>query len=130
VDYEKLSGSKVSESSECIRKRVPAARNIQHAGFTNPASATSDAACKADMRVTAIGQFCEPQEEGQSLMGAALTQLNLSARAYHRILKLTRAIADLVGSEKIHPPMRRRRCTFGRPKIMLGYEKEKVGNLL
>jgi magnesium chelatase family protein len=53
------------------------------------------------MRVGEIRQFCRLQEEDQSLMRAAMTQLNLSARAYHRILKLARTIADLAGCEEI-----------------------------
>jgi magnesium chelatase family protein len=53
------------------------------------------------MRVGEIRQFCRLQDEGQSLMRAAMPQLNLSARAYHRILKLARAIADLAGNEEI-----------------------------
>ena len=56
------------------------------------------------MRVGEIRQFCKLQDEGQSLMQAAMTQLNLSARAYHRILKLSRTIADLAGSEEIQSP--------------------------
>jgi magnesium chelatase family protein len=48
-----------------------------------------------------IRQYCKLQAEGQSLMRAAMSQLNLSARAYHRILKLARTIADVVGSEDI-----------------------------
>jgi magnesium chelatase family protein len=53
------------------------------------------------MRVGEIRQFCRLQDEGQSLMRAAMTQLNLSARAYHRILTLARTIADLAGSDEI-----------------------------
>ena len=53
------------------------------------------------MRVGEIRQFCKLPEECQSLMRAAMTQLNLSAWAYHRILKLARTIADLAGSEEI-----------------------------
>jgi predicted ATPase with chaperone activity len=53
------------------------------------------------MRVGEIRQFCKLPEDGQSLMRAAITQLNLSARAYHRILKLARTIADLAGCEEI-----------------------------
>jgi magnesium chelatase family protein len=93
VDYEKLSGDRVGESSECIRARVQAARDIQTARFSNNGS--SDIVCNADMRVGEIQQFCKLQEEGQRLMRAGMTQLNLSARAYHRILKLARTIADL-----------------------------------
>jgi len=107
VDYEKLSGDRVGGSSEAIRARVQAARYIQQARFTNPESrksnngSSTDIVCNADMRVGEIRQFCKLQDEGQSLMRAAMTQLNLSARAYHRILKLARTIADLAGSEEI-----------------------------
>jgi magnesium chelatase family protein len=52
------------------------------------------------MRVGEIRQFCKLQDEGQSLRPATMTQLNLSARAYYRILKLARTIADLAGSEE------------------------------
>lgn len=52
-------------------------------------------------RVGEIRQYCKLQDEGQSLMRAAMSQLNLSARAYHRILKLARTIADLAGSDEI-----------------------------
>ena len=53
------------------------------------------------MRVGEIRQFCELQDEGQHLIRAAMSQLNLSACAYHRILKLARTIADLAGIEEI-----------------------------
>jgi magnesium chelatase family protein len=107
VDYEKLSGDRVGEPSECIRARMQAARNIQQARFTNPESrlsnngSSTEIVCNADMRVGEIRQYCKLPEEGQSLMRAAMTQLNLSARAYHRILKLARTIADLAGCEEI-----------------------------
>ncbi len=64
-------------------------------------SRSTDIVCNADMRVGEIRQFCKLQDEGQSLMRAAMSQMNLSARAYHRILKLARTIADLAGSEEI-----------------------------
>jgi magnesium chelatase family protein len=57
--------------------------------------------CNADMRIGEIRKFCKLQDEGQSLMRAAMSQINLSARAYHRILKLARTIADLAGSGDI-----------------------------
>jgi magnesium chelatase family protein len=53
------------------------------------------------MRVGEIRQFCKLPEEAQSLMRSAMSQLNLSARAYHRILKLARTIADLAGCDEI-----------------------------
>jgi magnesium chelatase family protein len=124
VDYEKLSADRVGESSESIRKRVQAARNIQQARFTNHSITQSpnhsmDIVCNADMRVGEIRQFCKLQDEGQSLMRAAMTQLNLSARAYHRILKLARTIADLAGSEEIQSVHLAEALQY-RPKIMMG----------
>ena len=99
VDYEKLSSDRVGESSEAIRARVQAARDVQNKRFSSNGS--SDVVCNADMRVGEIRQFCGLQAESQSLMRATMSQLNLSARGYHRILKLVRTIADLAGSEEI-----------------------------
>jgi magnesium chelatase family protein len=101
VDYEKLSGNKLSESSESIRKGVQPARNIQQTRFTDPTSKTSDILCNADTGIGEVRQFCQLQAEGQSLTRSAMSQLQLSARAYHRILKLARTIADLANSENI-----------------------------
>jgi len=117
VDYDKLSGDRVGESSETIRARVQSARNIQQKRFSNNGS--SDIICNADMRVGEIRQFCKLQAEGQSLMRAAMTQLNLSARAYHRILKLARTIADLSRSEEIQSVDLAEALQY-RPKIMIG----------
>jgi len=122
VDYEKLSGNKISESSESIRSRVQAARNIQQTRFTNPQSTNSqstDIISNADMRIGEIRKFCHLQDEGQSLMRSAMSQLNLSARAYHRILKLARTIADLAGSEEIQSTHLAEALQY-RPKLMLG----------
>jgi magnesium chelatase family protein len=99
VDYEKLSGNRVSESSESIRQRVQVARDIQNKRFTNVK--TTDIVSNADMRIGEIRKFCQLQDEGQGLMRSAMSQLQLSARAYHRILKLARTIADLAGSATI-----------------------------
>ena len=117
VDYEKLSGNRVSESSESIRQRVQAARDIQNKRFTN--AKTTDIVCNADMRIGEIRQFCQLQDEGQSLMRAAMSQLQLSARAYHRILKLSRTIADLAGSEEIQSVHLAEALQY-RPKLMVG----------
>jgi magnesium chelatase family protein len=117
VDYEKLSGDRVGESSETIRARVQAARDIQNKRFS--INGSCDIVCNADMRVGEIRQFCRLQDEGQSLMRAAMTQLNLSARAYHRILKLSRTIADLAGSEEIQSVHLAEALQY-RPKIMMG----------
>ncbi|WKZ44366.1 MAG: hypothetical protein QY302_01085 [Anaerolineales bacterium] len=116
VDYEKLSGDRLGETSETIRKRVQAARNIQLARFAKLGS--SNIVANADMRVGEIRQFCKLQDEGQSLMRAAMSQMNLSARAYHRILKLARTIADLAGSEEIQSAHLAEALQY-RPKLMI-----------
>jgi magnesium chelatase family protein len=58
----------------------------------------------ADMWIAEVRKFCKLDETGDSLIRAAMSQLSLSARAYHRILKLARTIADLAGSEDIQTP--------------------------
>ena len=117
VDYEKLSSDRVSETSETIRSRVQAAREIQNKRFAN--GEAKDIVCNADMRVGEVRKFCKLQAEGQSLMRAAMSQLNLSARAYHRILKLARTIADLAGSDEIQSAHLAEALQY-RPKLMMG----------
>ena len=70
------------------------------------------------MRVGEIRQFCKLPEDGQSLMRTAMSQLNLSARAYHRILKLARTIADLVECDEIQTVHLAEALQY-RPKLML-----------
>ena len=127
VDYEKLSNDRVGESSGSIRQRVQSARERQRKRFgvrSLPISATQSletlhsVICNADMRVGDIRQHCKIQADGQSLMRAAMTQFNLSARAYHRILKLARTIADLAGSEEIQSVHLAEALQY-RPKLML-----------
>ena len=71
MDYEKLSGNKVSETSESIRKRVQVARDIQNKRSTS--GKTTDIVSNADMRIGEIRQFCQLQPEGQSLMRSAMS---------------------------------------------------------
>jgi magnesium chelatase family protein len=100
VDYEKLSGDRVGESSESIRASVRAARDIQSKRFSNNGS--SDIVCNADARVGEIRQYCKLQAEGQSLMHAAMTQLNLSARlSSHAKREANADNCKLAGHEKI-----------------------------
>jgi len=73
VDYEKLSGDRMRETGESVRARVQAARNVQQKRFSNIRS--SDIVCNTEMRVGQIRQFCKLQDDGQSLMRAAMTQL-------------------------------------------------------
>jgi len=106
----------VGEPSKGIRARVQAARNIQRKRFSQNGS--TDVICNADMRIGEIRQYCKLPEDGQSLMRAAMSQLNLSARAYHRILKLARTIADLAGCEEIQSVHLAEALQY-RPKLML-----------
>jgi len=96
VDYDKLSSDRMGESSASIRARVQQARERQINRFKG-----SDIVCNTDMRVAEVRKFCKLDESGDNLVRAAMSQLNLSARAYHRILKLARTIADLAGSDQI-----------------------------
>lgn len=96
VDYDKLSSDRMGESSASIRARVQQARERQSIRFKG-----SDVVCNTDMRVAEVRKFCKLDESGDNLVRAAMSQLNLSARAYHRILKLSRTIADLAGSDQI-----------------------------
>lgn len=98
VEYEKLSDQRVGEPSSAIRARVEAARELQRVRFSG-----TDVACNSDMRPAEVRQFCGLDETGRTLMKNAMNQLQLTARAYHRLLKLARTIADLAGSERILP---------------------------
>ncbi|MDK1080406.1 MAG: YifB family Mg chelatase-like AAA ATPase [Anaerolineae bacterium] len=115
VDYEKLSSDRLGESSKDIRKRVQSARDRQHIRFSNSDTQISS---NADMRIAEVRQFCVLDEEGQGLIRTAMSQLQLSARGYHRVLKLARTIADLADHESIQPPHLAEALQY-RPKSML-----------
>jgi len=115
VGYEKLSESRLGESSATVRTRVEAACQRQHARFNGKDAIT----CNADMHPAEVRKFCALDETGQALMKTALAQLQLSARAYHRILKLAHTIADLAGSEMIEPPHIAEALQY-RPRLMMG----------
>jgi magnesium chelatase family protein len=104
VDVDKLTADRLGERSEAIRARVEAARGVQRKRFASgpgvPGPATS-LSSNADMGPTEVRQICQLDEEGRALVKAAMQQLGMSARAFHRILKLARTIADLAGSERI-----------------------------
>ena len=99
IEYEKLAEKRLGEASGPIRDRVEAAREIQRVRFG--IAKNSLARNNADMRPADVRKFCTLYETGQVLMQTAMNQLQLSARGYHRILKLARTIADLAGSESI-----------------------------
>jgi len=96
VNYDKLSDVKLGETSEAIRRRVQTARDRQGVRF-----AGTTLMCNANMGAAEVRVHCELDEAGRGLLKAAMQQLNLSARGYHRVLKLARTLADLAGAERI-----------------------------
>ncbi len=97
VPFEKLSDSRQSENSAAIRKRVNDARQIQVNRFSDYKSLF----CNAQMSSKMLRKYCEIDKQGTELLKIAMDKLGLSARAYDRILKVSRTIADLEESEKI-----------------------------
>lgn len=96
IDYDQLSDRRAGESSEVVRQRVEDARAIQAKRFEG-----SDKLTNADMGPKEVQKFARLDEQGEQLVRMAVRQLSLSARAYHRVLKLARTIADLAFSEQI-----------------------------
>ncbi len=99
VDYDKLTTDRLGEPSQAIRERVEQAREYQRRRFEG-----RDLSCNAEMGPDMVRQVCRLDEAGRALVRAAMQQLQMSARAFHRILKLARTIADLAGSERIETP--------------------------
>ena len=97
VPFEKLSDNAVVESSATIRQRVIAARRIQSSRFKNEKGVY----CNAQMSSKMIRKYCVLDSASSQLLGKAMVKYNLSARAYDRILKLSRTIADLEGAKDI-----------------------------
>jgi magnesium chelatase family protein len=96
VDYEKLTGVGTPEPSAAIRERVQRAREIQLKRF-----AGTKMTCNGDMGPKEVREYCVVEPAAQTLLKAAVSQLHLSARAFHRTLKLARTIADLAGQEAL-----------------------------
>jgi magnesium chelatase family protein len=120
VDYDKLTSGRLGEPSEAVRQRVEAAREVQRVRFDGSAPERTPPegrrlTCNADMGPAEVRQYCEVGAAGKALLRArcftatrcrthVCVGLHMSARAYHRILKLARTTADLVGSETIQTP--------------------------
>lgn len=96
LDFDKLSALDAGESSKVIQTRVQNARNIQKERL-----AVDEIACNAEMSSALVKKYCKIEEDSMQLMKTAVKQMNLSGRAYYRILKLARTIADLVEEENI-----------------------------
>ncbi len=97
VPFEKMAEQGPVESSATIRERVIKARKIQEERFADYPGIY----CNAQMESKLLHQYASPDEKGLNLLRTAMTRLNLSARAYDRILKVARTIADLEGSKDI-----------------------------
>ncbi|HRA47090.1 MAG TPA: YifB family Mg chelatase-like AAA ATPase, partial [Thermomicrobiales bacterium] len=96
VEIEKLSDKRVAEKSDAIRARVLAARDRQTSRFTGSSLVTN-----ADMGPREINNWVQLDATSEAILNRAVNQLQLSARAYHRILKLSRTIADLEAADQV-----------------------------
>jgi len=97
VKFREIAGERTGETSAVIRKRVVAARQRQHQRFAGKQSVK----CNAHMGPKELKEFCALDEQTKELLQFAMADLHLSARAYDRILKVARTIADLADSERI-----------------------------
>lgn len=100
VDFEELSQNQATEKSAAVRERVQKARGIQKERFKEKKNLHSN----AQMSPSMVRRICQIDDAGMNLLKMAMEKLGLSARAYDRILKVARTIADLEGSEKIETP--------------------------
>jgi magnesium chelatase family protein len=97
VSFDEMTGNRKAESSEAIRERVIAARERQAERFNEQ----NDVHCNAMMGSQQVKKVCQINTAGKTLLKTAMDKLGLSARAYDRILKVSRTIADLAGNEDI-----------------------------
>ncbi|MBI5728374.1 MAG: YifB family Mg chelatase-like AAA ATPase [Candidatus Magasanikbacteria bacterium] len=98
VQYEKLSSEALAEPSAAIRARVEAARDVQRRRFRDHTRSAN-----SEMKNKEIKEFCRLDERSQEILRQAVARLHLSARSYHRVLKLARTIADLAAAADIRP---------------------------
>ena len=96
IKYDKLASEKMGEDSQIVRARVQAARQLQQVRFKNDKIKTN-----SEMNLQQIKKHCQLDSAGQEILKTAVQNLRLSARSYHRVLKLARTIADLNGSPHI-----------------------------
>jgi magnesium chelatase family protein len=99
VEFGKLEGQVLGETTAAIRARVFAARKKQW----SRAPPGSTATCNAEMNLSSMRVWCELDTQGANMLRGAVERLGLSARAYHRVLRVARTVADLAGAEQISP---------------------------
>ena len=97
VTYEELAELPPGESSASIRARVIRAREIQRRRFADD----PDVFCNANMRPRDVARYCKLDKDAQRMLRDRLVELDLSARAYDRVLKVARTVADLEGREAV-----------------------------
>jgi magnesium chelatase family protein len=97
IEFDKLASTAPAESSTSVRSRVELARQVQAERFAGTAII-----CNGDMGPAEVRTFCRLDVAGQNVMRAAMAKMHLSARAFHRLLKLARTIADLAGASELH----------------------------
>ncbi|HWA32024.1 MAG TPA: YifB family Mg chelatase-like AAA ATPase [Candidatus Paceibacterota bacterium] len=100
VDYKKLGGESTGEPSAKIKERVVRARRVQTERFKNSGSKIS---ANSEMSVKELGKFVKLSKEARDILDQSAERLALSARAYHRVIKIARTIADLAGSAEVTP---------------------------
>jgi len=96
VGYSDITSKTAGESSAAIRKRVDAARAIQRQRYKDEGIISN-----SQLTSRLVKKYCKMDERAENLMKKAYTKMNLSARAYNRIMKVARTIADMEGSELI-----------------------------
>ena len=99
VEFDEMASKRPAESSQAIRERVIQARAIQELRFRNERGIY----CNAQMTTALLHKYAEPDAEGQERLRHAMERMNMSARAYDRILKVARTIADLDASPAVRP---------------------------
>ena len=99
VEYRDVASERLEETSAAIRNRIIHARDRQQERFRNDRKVN----CNARMATRQLKQHCKLGQDSQELIRVAMSELNLSARAYDRILKVSRTIADLDGKTDIAP---------------------------
>ncbi|HVA97628.1 MAG TPA: YifB family Mg chelatase-like AAA ATPase [Bacteroidia bacterium] len=100
VSFNELAGKRTSEKSICVRERVVKAREIQEKRYAE----NDGIYCNAQITTKQLRSICKIDDAGNNLLKTAMDKLGLSARAYDRILKVARTIADLDSSENIETP--------------------------
>lgn len=108
MDFDEMQSGRPGESSETIRQRVVSARKVQEERFSD----CKGVHCNAQMTSRLLSTHVRPTPEAMKILRDTMIRLNMSARAYDRILKVSRTIADLAGSPDILPEHMREAVSY------------------